>query len=191
MGYRRIPENSRIEMLHHSFLKVGMGEQICIEVHHRLVKEVFMTNSDLGEIWTNDFLPIEYGLVYLSWHGIRHGITRLLWLCEIAEIMKIHMDSIKWNIVKEMSTNYNVQKQFMFIKYLASVLLMTSLWNNVHSPFSNPQSYILGTLFINLQLNIINQEGEKTLRNLLGMCLMKMDDLKVFIPKYLRYRVTY
>lgn len=58
--------------------------------------------------------------------------------------------------------------------------------NKLNRPLS--LRYISEILFLRIQQKEINRKGDKLMKNLLGMCLMKTKSLKTFIPQYIRYR---
>jgi hypothetical protein len=157
-------------------------------VHHHLVKEFLSTNFDLEEIWKCNRLPFEYELVYISWHAIRHGFLRLLWLCDIAEIIKSNRDPIEWDIVQNKSNDFCVRKQFAFTIYLINILLLPLIYENGRHPFSYPHRYVSELLFLKIQEKIQSGKDEANLRYLLTTFLIKARDLHKFIPRYIKYR---
>ncbi|OGW13345.1 MAG: hypothetical protein A3G93_07850 [Nitrospinae bacterium RIFCSPLOWO2_12_FULL_45_22] len=189
IGYRRIPESQQTETLHYKFFKDFLGKTVIIEIHHRLVKEKFQTNFNLEEILFWGYLPIEDHLVHLSWHAIRHGIIRLLWLCDIAQIIKNNKNSINWEVVSQKSISSNTKKQYILVVHLTTTLLMPSFWNNRASLITYPIHRISEVLFLSIQKKVKNLEDPRTLRYLLNMCLMRQKDLKKPIQQYIHYRL--
>lgn len=188
MGYRNVPDNPRNKMLHETFCKTVMGQNVIIEVHHKIVKDVFLTTFDKEDIWTCEYPPLEFHAVYLAWHAIRHGIIRLVWLCDLAELTKNTAGAVKWESAKEKSSKYNVQYQFMTFVHLASNLINPFLVNNDYISMSYPLRYISQSLFMGVQNKIKHNQNHKKLAFTLGTILMKKTDLKEFFFRYMRYR---
>jgi len=186
LHYKRMEENPRILRLHRSFVKETTGEIIKIEVHHCLAKDVFMTNFDLDKIWSLRFLPIEYNLIYLSWHAVRHGISRFIWLCDMAQLIKKNTDSINFSDVERFGILHNADKHVSFCLFLMNTLLTpASGQNNYHVH----ELYLHNKLFVKLQNIILNNKRINVLSNILGMTLMHPADLLRYIPRYLLYRL--
>jgi hypothetical protein len=186
LNYKSMEEDPRILKLHRSFMKESTGEIIKIEVHHCLAKEVFMTNFDLNQIWSLRCIPIEYNLIYLSWHAIRHGISRFIWLCDLAELIKKNRDTISFSDIKRLGIVCNAEKHVAFCLFLMNTLLTPSSENN-NDYFS--ELYLHNQLFVKLQNIILKNKRINVLSNLLGMTLMHPGDLIKYIPRYLRYRL--
>jgi hypothetical protein len=191
IGYKDVQENHRIRLLHHSFAKTLTGDHIKIEIHHRLAKdEIFMTNFDLEEVFFHGHIPLEYHIVYLSWHAVHHSFARILWLCDLVEIIKHNNDLIKYDVVYRKGTDFNIQRQLFFCKHLTHTLLMSDLSNSKDRKISHSMLYISESIFLRIQNKIKNGQNYRELRHLLGMCLMKTKTLKTFIPQYIRYRLS-
>ena len=192
MGYKNVVESAQIRMLHRSFCKKVRMMPVNVEIHHSLVKEVFIPNFKLEDIFLNKNIPLEYNLIYLSCHGIRHGLYRFLWLCDLAEIIKNNKELINWDKAYKKSVDYSVQKQFMFTMHLTSTLLFPTFSKISNYSYNYPLHYISDLLFIKIQRKILNHGDEKKLnrlRYLLTMCIMiKINDLKAFFQRYFRYR---
>jgi hypothetical protein len=186
LNFKSMEEDPRILKLHRSFIKETTGEIIKIEVHHCLAKKVFMTNFDLNKIWSLRFIPIEYNLIYLSWHAIRHGISRFIWLCDMAELMKKNRETINFSDIKRFGILYNAEKHVSFCLFLMNTLL-TPTSEHTHDHFN--ELYLHNKLFVKLQNIILNNKRINVLSNLLGMTLMPPSDLLTYIPRYLRYRL--
>jgi hypothetical protein len=149
-----------------------------------------MTNFDLKEIWEYNYLPLEYEIVYLSWHAFHHGFTRILWICDLAGIIKNNIESINWKVLKEKSINFNVKKQLLLGLHLIDILIIPSFSNKSNNQIGFPTRRFSEGLFLMIQNRVKNKKDEKKLRHLLAMLFMKKNDLKTYIPNYLRYRLS-
>ena len=58
------------------------------------------------------------------------------------------------------------------------------------SLISYPLRQVSNALFLKIQNNVKKRKDEKELRHLLGIGLMKIKDIKTFIPKYVGYRMS-
>jgi hypothetical protein len=186
MGYKTQKKISETysTSLHRSFCKKVKGTSISIEIHHRLIKEVFTKNLNLENIYLRRNIPLEYQLLYLSWHGIRHGLYRFLWLCDLAEIIKNNKDSIKWDVAQRKGLDFNIQKQFLFAIHLTRILLLPLSSDNKNSLLSHVSQYVPGLLFLKIQRKILKRKDETQLRYLLSIYLMKWKELIKFFSRY-------
>ncbi len=82
-----------------------------VELHWRLTGAHFRFPLDMDRLWERlettslagaavRTLPLEDLLLYLCMHGSRHGWERLLWICDIAEIVHRHPE-MDWQRVRE------------------------------------------------------------------------------------------
>jgi hypothetical protein len=85
--------------------------QVRVELHWRLSGSHFRFPLDMERLWERlettslagarvRTLAVEDLLLYLCMHGSRHGWERLLWICDIAEIVRQHHE-INWQRVGE------------------------------------------------------------------------------------------
>jgi len=188
MGYISIAENRRKRLLHHSFFKTCLDVPVIIEVHHQLVKEVFLTSFDLNEIFTLGYVSLEYQIVYLSWHAIHHGLTRFLWLCDLAQLMKNQADFIEWQLVRDKASRFGISGQWTLAKQLVCKLLIPSVLTNKESLKDHLTAHIAELLFVKIQNNVKKAKNEKINRHLLNILMMNRKNIKIFLPKYIRYR---
>ncbi|NUN24155.1 MAG: nucleotidyltransferase family protein [Candidatus Jettenia caeni] len=188
MGYENVVESAQIQMLHRSFCKKVRMMPVNIEIHHYLVKEVFIPKFNVENVFFDKNIPLEYNLIYLSCHGIRHGLYRFLWLCDLAEIIKNNKELINWDKAYKKSIDYNIQKQFLFTMHLTTILLLPTFSGMSNFSYKYLLPYISELLFIRIQKKILNHADEKRLRHLLSICMMKISDLKAFFQRYIQYR---
>ena len=85
--------------------------QVRVELHWRLSGNHFRFPLDLEQLWGRletislgnakvRTLAIEDLLIYLCMHGSRHGWERLLWICDVAEIVR-RPNEIDWRRVRD------------------------------------------------------------------------------------------
>ncbi len=189
MGYLRLPETERNELLHWSFHKNVLGESVKIEVHHRLVKEVFLAKFPMDQISSMRHLPIEFDLVYISWHMIHHGISRLLWLCDICELIKGKKGLIKWDVVHRNSLDFNAEKHLGFTTFLTGALLGPVPMMNGSIPSKETFPYLPQMLLFKIQKKLISKKFDTRWIHLFSMSLFNTKDLINYIPKYINYRI--
>lgn len=65
----------------------------------------------------DDLLP------YLCWHTANHQFPRLLWLCDIAQVIKVYGQSINWDSVIERSEKWKIRRAVYYSLYLAKSVL--------------------------------------------------------------------
>jgi hypothetical protein len=194
MGYSKILESIRTMSLHYSFTKQVMAEQIVIEVHHRLAKKTYMINFDLDELFMFDHMLMEYQLLYTAWHGIEHGMGRLIWLCDLMEIIRNSKQQIECETIKDKSVACNVKIQFSFCVHLLNSIFyhaipLKELSKNIREKRSPAYRYYISKMLFHwIQKKRMEQKDGKILRNALYMHLMQGKKLIKYIPQYLQFR---
>lgn len=161
---------------HTVFYKYSMSENIILELHNRLAKSIYQTNFSLEEIFSNKLIPIEYKLAYLSWHGLEHGLKRIIWLCDLMEILK-NKRNIKWDVLTEKSKKYKVKNQLYFCIYMIDLLFDKSYSSNFYNREKNRLRrfyyFNASLIFILIQMKVLKKKNEKYLRRLLYFYLME------------------
>jgi uncharacterized protein (UPF0297 family) len=176
-GYNFHQDSQENETLHFTFIKEICGMNVVFELHHRIAKTRFLTNFDVDEVFSYNYMPLEYQLVYLAWHGTRHGQSRILWLCDIAELIKKNRNLIKWNLVLQKSGDFNVNKQLTCTLYLTNNMLFPQLPNKENNAANYMVGYIISTLFFRMQNKVLNRKDIKILRYLFGLFLTERKHL--------------
>ena len=74
-------------------------------------------NIDTCVMCPDDLLP------FLCWHTANHLFPKLLWLCDIAQVIKVYEKSINWKNVIERSENWKIKKAVYCSLYLAENIL--------------------------------------------------------------------
>ena len=187
MGYRMIPANFKNTLLHQVFFMSLMGEQIKIEIHHRLAKKYFMATFQMQELWRKGYMPLEYLFVYVAWHSIHHGVARLIWICDIAEIIR-NNKLIQWDVLFKKSEVFNIKKQVILQICLTANILIQTLLNNEKIKFCKSIPYLTEILLLRIQKEISNRKKYDGLRHLLSIFLMKKVDIVRSVWFYYFYK---
>ena len=180
MGYVYSPDSESNETLHYSFTKKVLGHFVKIEIHHRLAKEKFMTKYCIEDISLRGYMHMEELLNHLSWHTIRHGVTRLVWLCDIAQIVRNMNATINWTGAKITSKEFNTDKQFTFVIHLTSTLLLP-LFSTGIAMIEYPLLRIYESLFLIIQFKAKHRKDAKAFRLMLSLLLMRTSDIKKLV----------
>src|SRR5262249_31610538 len=99
-------------------------KQIRIELHWKLSGTHFAMPVASGPLWDRldtvevggkrlQSLPFSDLFVYLCLHGSRHGWEKLLWLCDINELIRRTEDSgltINWSEIRQHARNLGCEK---------------------------------------------------------------------------------
>jgi len=118
---------------HSQFAKKENGLQIILELHHDLSNKTHPFNAE--HYWRravqhsfgqNKALIMEPNdlLVYLSLHACRHNFNRILWLCDIAQVMVIYKNLLDWKSLVKIS-----QESKSNIAIFYSIYLVHHLFN--------------------------------------------------------------
>lgn len=111
--------------------------QVRVELHWRLSGSHFRFPLDMERLWERlkttslagakvRTLAVEDLLLYLCMHGSRHGWERLLWICDIAEIVRQHHE-INWQRVREGAHTLGCERMLGLGLLLARELLGAKL----------------------------------------------------------------
>jgi hypothetical protein len=146
---------------HIQFLKVFNNQHIILELHHDLSNETHQFNT--AEYWNraqqyvfdkNNALVMEANdlLVYLSLHSARHNYKRLLWLCDLAQVIIVYKDTLHWDKLVRISHEAKSNIALFYSIYLISHFFHLDIppdWNlnDLSTPFIS--RYWLEKILIN------------------------------------------
>jgi len=200
LGYDKfIKKDSKRHPFHNTYLRIVNEESFVIEIHWNLVRKIFYTNINLNELWV-DAIPTDslgtkvlrlsplHSLLYLCWHGSHHSFKRLLWLCDIAQIIKINERDINWDLVDQTSREWKIKKPVFLSLYLVRSLLNegTSIQN-----FQGGNNWLQGKVFYYLickiQSKIFSNKDSKYFCCFLSSLLIKSQKDKT---KFLLSKIT-
>jgi len=181
-GYATLPIGGD-ETMHRCFYKQVMGQLIAIELHHRLAKEVFGIRFDPHLLGPENRLPVEYELVYLAWHGIRHGLSRIIWICDLAGIMRKYRSIIDWKDAERRSILANTGNHFKLCLHLAGKLF----GSEINTRSVQPLALICELLFLKIQKKVLHGMNIRPLANVLTMLLMPPMHVIKLLPHRLAY----
>jgi hypothetical protein len=116
---------------------VNENRSVRIELHWRLSGTHFNLPVRKESLWMNlktlslagqavRILPLDDSLLYLTLHGSRHGWMRLAWICDIAELARIHQ-SVDWQALLLQAGSMGCERTFLLGLLLANRLLQTPL----------------------------------------------------------------
>lgn len=122
-NFVRCADERRRKAIHDNYLQAGPHGEISIELHHHLTNPLYGARFDLECLWGETYLPLEYNLVYLSWHAVRHSFLKLIWLCDCAALIKKYHADVNWEEVARKSVLFNAGKQVRLCLHLVGALL--------------------------------------------------------------------
>jgi hypothetical protein len=116
---------------------VNEKRSVRIELHWRLSGTHFNLPVRKESLWMNlktvalasqpvRTLPLDDSLLYLTLHGSRHGWMRLAWICDIAELLRIHQ-SVDWQALLLQAGSLGCERTLLLGLLLANRLLQTPL----------------------------------------------------------------
>lgn len=202
MGFRKTEYHSLRDSLkehpfHLRFVKEGSGFPIIIELHWDIAKSpvnVEITEvmqravpANIGVIDAHVMYPDDL-LLYLCWHTANHHFPRLIWLCDVAQVIKAYGENINWDIIIERSKRWKIRKTVYCSLYLTKNVLGAQVPEKV---LSNLQlSKIETQIFQFIILNMEHKEGIMQIRNSLltiALQLLIIDRLKDQVFFFLNY----
>jgi hypothetical protein len=112
--------------------------QIRVELHWRFSGTHFDLPVNLKSLWGRletvplagysvRSLPLDDLLLYLTMHGSRHGWERLIWICDIAELVRTHHEEIDWEQLFARAGRLGGKRNLLLGLYLAKDLLGAKL----------------------------------------------------------------
>jgi hypothetical protein len=78
-------------------------------------------------------------ILYLSWHCTKHRFIRLLWLCDIGQIIKFYGDSINWHPLMEKAKNWKSMKPLYYTLYLCKEVLDIQIPKNIYDQLKSSE----------------------------------------------------
>jgi hypothetical protein len=76
-------------------------------------------------------LPLQDQLLYLTMHGSRHGWERLIWICDVAELVRARGSSIDWSRLLSRAGQLGSRRNILLGFFLAKDLLDAELPDEV------------------------------------------------------------
>jgi hypothetical protein len=116
--------------------------QVRVELHWRFSGTHFDLPVNLKYLWGRletitlagcsvRSLPLNDLLLYLTMHGSRHGWERLIWVCDIAELVGVYNKDIDWSQLLAQASALGSKRNLLVGLHLASVLLNAKLTEEV------------------------------------------------------------
>ena len=116
---------------------VNDSKSVRIELHWRLSGRHFDLSLGKEALWRSlekvslagnsvRTLPLNDLLLYLTMHGSRHGWMRLAWVCDIAELIRVHQN-IDWEVLMTQARTLGCERTLLLGLFLANSLLQTPL----------------------------------------------------------------
>lgn len=189
----------------HSF--VNKEKQVDIDLHIRLVAGyLFNLSANLDYFWerieTVSILDrqvatfkAEENLIYLCIHGTKSFWEKLIWICDVAELINKNND-LNWHDLLKKSEELGCLRMLLLGCFLANNLLSTKLPPEIIDQIDRDQHINYLALIVEQKLKDEIQYpcvDEYTLANLLFhiRALDKLSDRLIYIWQYLLVRIFY
>ncbi len=112
-------------------------KQICIDLHWSILPKHYSFTPAPELLWANldrvEFakesvatLSPEHHLLFLCAHGAKHNWSRLYWICDLAELLRVKSD-LDWLQIQNLAGAFGTQKMLLLGLYLAHDLLGAEL----------------------------------------------------------------
>jgi hypothetical protein len=119
------------------FIFTSQDQQTRIELHWRLSGNHFRIPFKMKRLWDQlepiafagskvRSLPLEDLILYLCLHGTRHSWERLAWICDVAELIRVHPE-IDWDNLMKRARMLGNERALALGLFLASDLLGAGL----------------------------------------------------------------
>jgi hypothetical protein len=116
--------------------------RVRVEIHWRLSGPHFDLPVDLEGLWKRLervplagysvlSLPLDDLLLYLTMHGSRHGWERLLFICDIAEILNARQNQVNWTDLLDRASLLGSRRSLLLGLCLAKDLLNATLPDDI------------------------------------------------------------
>lgn len=183
LGYNKVqPTKHCKHSFHITYIKTKNNLQIPIEIHWSLVNPLFFSKINLTLLWEraevnksgkNNFLTLclEDSLLYLCWHGCRHGYSRFIWIYDIALLIK--NNGLNVDKLIEYSKKFKIHNSFEFCMVLTSDLLGTrNILENNYQKISTARFNALAKYFVKIHSNIVSNKLIKNKINIFAVYLL-------------------
>ena len=160
--YRSLRDISNEHPFHLRFIKESSGYPIIIELHWDIaenpvnveITEVMQraVRANIGGIGAYVMCPDDL-LLYLCWHTANHRFPRLIWLCDVAQVIKVYGENINWDVIIERSKRWRIRKAVYCSLYLAKNVLCAQVPKKVLSSFqiSNIETQVFQFVMLNME----------------------------------------
>ncbi len=119
----------------------GGNGRVFIELHWAVTPRYFSFTPDFEHIWrrighvslSGNTIPATVSedlLLLLCIHGASHAWERLTWICDLAELFRVHK-AMDWRLVIEQAAKLGIRRMLFVGLYLANNLLGATLPNTV------------------------------------------------------------
>jgi hypothetical protein len=122
----------------HHFSLIDTKHRVVVEIHwdllnpwfffyHGMNSDEIMNNSDYIDFLgiPTRFMPLQDLTMYLCAHGTKHGWECLSWICDIAELVRVHQGA-EWDWVLGRARTLGTERMVSLGLFLASDLLGAS-----------------------------------------------------------------
>jgi Uncharacterised nucleotidyltransferase len=177
------PVNQRKHPFHKIYIKFSEIQQFVVEIHWDLTRAIFCTKIDLKEVWKEAsyissseseslrLSPMHY-VLYLCWHGSRHGFERLIWLCDIALVIKNNWGDINWDLLQQQSIEWKINRPLCLSLCLINILLHHERQIEKYS-FNGFEETICNYLVLKIQRRTIDKKDSQNIINLLSWLIIQ------------------
>jgi len=112
-------------------------KQICIDLHWSILRKHYSFTPTEKILWSQidrvDFaersvatLSPEHLLLFLCAHASKHSWSRLAWICDVAELLRVNR-SLDWEYIYSLAGKFGTQRMLCLGLYLAHRLLEAEL----------------------------------------------------------------
>jgi Uncharacterised nucleotidyltransferase len=112
-------------------------KQVCIDLHWSVLRKHYTFTPTEKILWAKldrvNFaeqsvatLSPEHLLLFLCAHGSKHNWSRLAWICDLAELLRVNR-SIDWEYIHNLTGQFGTQRMLYLGLYLAHKLLDADL----------------------------------------------------------------
>jgi hypothetical protein len=121
----------------HEYRFVSADKGLSVELRWRLASQPLRVPLDFASLWSRCrpvvlsgttvwSLPPEELLLILCWHGTQHGWDRLMWVCDLPEVVRAYPE-LDWKRVQEQATALGCRRMVALGLILAGDLLGMTL----------------------------------------------------------------
>lgn len=195
--YHSLRDSWKEHPFHLRFVKENGGYPVIIELHWDIARnpvDVEITEvmqrvvpANIGGIDAHVMCPDDL-LLYLCWHTANHHFPRLIWLCDVAQVIKAYGENINWDVIIERSKRWKISRAAYCSLYLAKNILGAQA----------PEKVLLTLQLLNIEtqvfqfvmLNMEYKEEIMQIRNSLltiALKLLIIDRLKDRVFFFLNY----
>jgi hypothetical protein len=142
-------------------------KQICIDLHWSILPKYYSFTPDPELLWQKidrvNFadrsvatISPEHLLLFLCAHGSKHNWSRLSWICDLVELLRVH-ENLDWEYIHSLMGRFGTDRMLLVGLYLSHQLFGVNLPSSILTSFDRDDK--LPQLAIEIKANLFQSQA--------------------------------